>query len=272
VKTSDNEGRSGVSTAVVAGVVVVVIVIAGVAGYLVLSSPSTNTSSSTPPSTTTSSSSSSSKSSSSTSTGSSTLSFGGNSSQQTAVVGEIATMQKDFDARDVSSIDKFYTPTSVVFWYGETNGLGSVQKGAGNIQLLYAASLGSTTFLAANFTNIKTALVNPNQVNATFLINMTGHSTVVGNLNATILASQEWVQSGSTWTIQREDWNYTLFNVQFPGEATVFPQWSMSLSGVNPDLASMHVTEWDYAPYVAAAVYVALAAILVTALWMRRKR
>jgi hypothetical protein len=270
LKTSDNEGRSGVSTAVIAVAVVVVIVIAGVAGYLALSSPSASTSSSTP--STTSSSSGSSKSSGSTSTSSQTASFGGNSSQQTTIVGEIATMQKDFDARDISSVDKFYTQTSVVNWYGETNGLGSIQQGAGNIQLLYAASLGSTTILKANFTHVQTALVNPNQVNATSMITMTGHSTVVGNLNATVLVSQEWVQSGGTWTIQKEDWDYTLFTVQNAGESTVFPQWSLSLSGVNPNLASMHVIEWNYAPYAAAALYVGLAAILLTALWTRRKR
>jgi hypothetical protein len=186
------------------------------------------------------------------------------------VVAQIAVLQNDYDNRDVTGISNFYTSTSVVYWYGETNGLGGIQMGKGNIQLLYAASLGSTTVFQINFTDIQTKAVSANVVNATSVAVATGHSNVVGNMNASVNVSQEWVLSGTTWSIQKEDWNYTLFNVQNPSDATVFPQWGLSLSGQNPNLADMHVIEWNYAPYVAAAIYVALAGIAVAALWIRR--
>ncbi|MGH9919489.1 MAG: hypothetical protein ACRD6W_11565, partial [Nitrososphaerales archaeon] len=261
--------RKATSITVISVGVIVIVAIAVVAGYLVSRSPSTGVSAST---STSISSSSLVSISSSTSAGISPTGFGGNSSQQTAVLAQIAISQKYLDARDVTQIDKFYTPTSTVNWYGNNNGFGGVQKGAANIELLYAATLGYATSFQADFTDVHTTLVNPNQVNDTSLLIINGISSVVGTLDCTVVVSQEWVQSGGTWTIQKEDWDYITFNAQFQGEATVFPQWSMSLSGVNPNLADMHVIEWHYAPYVAAAVYVSLFSVLMAAVWARRSQ
>ena len=179
-------------------------------------------------------------------------------------------MQKDFASRDVSSLANLYSSTSVVVWSGFTNGLGGTYTGKGNIQLLYAASIGATTFISINFTNPQYKDISANTVNASSIAAMQGNSNVVGKMNASMRVTQEWVLSGSTWTIQKENWNYTLFNVSNPSEATVFPQWGLSLSGHNPGLSQMHVIEWNNAPYVAAGIYAALAAVAVAALWIRR--
>ncbi len=100
----------------------------------------------------------------------------------------------------------------------------------------------------------------------TFNLSLKGHITVVGNLSASIQVSQNWINSGGTWTIQKETWNYITFTTTNPGTATVFPQWGLSLEGKSPDLASEHVLEWDAAPYVAAGIYGSIITIFGTSI------
>jgi hypothetical protein len=202
-----------------------------------------------------------------------TTSANSSAQNQAAVVAQIALLQKYYDELDVTDISSFYTSTSVVHLFGYTNGLGGVYNGTHNIQLLYGAVLGTDTSLNINFNNLQTKVDTASAVNATSSVILKGVSKVEGSMNITANVSQEWVLSGSTWMIQKEDWNFTLFNVANPGEGgTVFPQWGLSLSGQNPKLADMHVIEWNYAPYAAAAIYVSLAAIATVALWVRRSR
>jgi len=184
----------------------------------------------------------------------------------------LSLFAKTFSNREVQNLLKFYTPSAVVAWTGNTQGLGGVYQNQGNIELLYAASIGHTSTINESVSNLQVKVIDANTINATENVFLKGHSTVVGDLNATVNAQQQWVNSGGTWNIQKENWNYLTFNVQNAGESTVFPQWSLQLSGHSPNLAQMHTVEWNVAPYLGAAIYVVIAAVVATALWMSRRR
>jgi hypothetical protein len=269
-----------IATMAIVGVVIVIIIIAAVAGVLLLGKSTTTSSTSTtssssssssiiPPSTT---SSSSSSSSSSTSISSSSSSQSSNSGDVAAVQAQLTTWVSDFNSRNVEALGNFYTGTSVDNWTGHAQGLQGIYPGVSNIRILYGSSISHTDRLTANISNINAVESTPGNVTVTFNLSLNGHSTVVGNLSASIAVTQDWVNSGGTWTIQHEVWNYLSFTTTNPGTATVFPQWGLSLEGKSPNLASEHVLEWNAAPYVAAAIYGSIIAIFVLALMVRARR
>jgi len=268
-----------IATMAIVGIVVVIIVIAAVAGVLLLGKSSTTTtvsttstsssSSSTPPSSSSSTSSSSTSMSSSTSSSSQSS---GSSGDTAAVEAQLTTWIADFNSRNVESLGNFYTSTSVDNWTGHAQGLEGIYNGVGNIRILYGSSISHTDRLTANYTNLQATSNGPGNVTLTFNLSLNGHSTVVGNLTASILVTQNWVNSGGTWTIQHEVWNYQSFTTTNPGTATVFPQWGLSLEGKSPDLASEHVLEWNAAPYVAAGIYGSIIVIFALALMVRIRK
>jgi hypothetical protein len=267
-----------IATMAIVGIVIVIIVIAAVAGVLLLGKSSTTSTTSTVVSsssssvTTSSSSLSTSSSSSSTSVASSSQSGSSTSGDVAAVEAQLQTWIGDFNSRNVESLGNFYTSTSVDNWTGQAQGLEGIYNGVGNIRILYGSSISHTDRLTANYSNLQAVSNSPGNVTLTFTLMLNGHSTVVGNLSATIDVTQNWVNSGGTWTIQHETWNYLTFTTTNPGTATVFPQWGLSLEGKSPDLASEHVLEWNAAPYVAAAIYGSIIAIFILALMVRIRK
>jgi hypothetical protein len=177
----------------------------------------------------------------------------------------------DFNNRDASSLSNFYMSTSVVNWTGQAQGLQGIYTGKENIAILYGSSIGHTDKLIANDTNVQATASGPN-VTVTFVLNLVGHSNVVGNLTAVVDVTQVWVQSGGSWSIQNEIWNYQKFTTTNAGSATVFPQWGLELQGKSVNLADEHVLEWNAAPYVAAAIYGSLIAIFALALMVRVRK
>jgi len=153
----------------------------------------------------------------------------------------------------------FYTPSSVVHWSGELGGLQGLYVGAGNIRLLYAATVGKTTALEANASSYAEDVLTPDNVNTTFNLVLHANSTVAGVLDATISVSQAWSWGDTGWQISRENWTYTQFfssllNAQL-GTVTTFPQWGYETKGGNPNLVSEKSFEWHAGPYIAASIY-----------------
>jgi hypothetical protein len=167
--------------------------------------------------------------------------------------------------RSIEGVLTFYTPTSLVVWSGNTGGLVGKYNGAGNIRLIYAASVGKTTKISANVSNFAENLFSPTHENATFVIGMHANSTTAGIVNATVLVSQEWNWGNGGWQIARENWNYKFFDASFldaqQGSATTFPQWGVMKIGGNPNLVSEKSFEWQAGSFVAAAVYAFLFSI-----------
>jgi len=189
----------------------------------------------------------------------------------TPVRSSVDQLVKDFNSRDVSGMSNFYAQDSCVKWVGAP-GLEGVYLGQGNVRILYGSSIGKTIWLNASVTNYAEKAATPSNVNVTMTIDMRGNSTVVGGLNATIDANQQWNYNGGQWQIQKENWNYVTFKVQNPLPSTTFPQWTALKNGHNPDLISEKSFEWHAGPYIAALVYVFLAVVLAVGVLAYRRR
>ena len=176
---------------------------------------------------------------------------------------EVDQFIQDINARNVDRVLTFYNPSSVVVWAGSTGGLVGHYVGPQSIRLIYAASIGKTTAIDVNVSNYAEKAFSPTHINATFVGNILGNSSVVGNLTATVNVSQEWNWGNSGWQISRENWAYSYFyaslltNQQGPSETT-FPQWGYMDKGGNPDLVSEKSIEWHIGPFLAAGVYALL--------------
>lgn len=248
---------SGISTTVVAVIVVVIVVIGGAGAYFALSSGSGGGGTSSQTSTT-----------STTSTGTFTPVQGNVS----AVVSQVNLLVQAFNNANVEAVTGFYNSNSVDVWSGQTEGLGGTYSGTGNIRILYSASIGHANTISAKASHLQMVTEAPGVVNASMNVVLVGTSTALGNFNASISATQQWVNNGGTWTIQKENWNYLSFYSSNPTTATVFPQWGLQISGKSVNLASEHVFEWNVAPYMALAVYVAVIATVAYVLLAKSRK
>ena len=237
--------RSAVSGTVIAVVIVVVLVVAGAGAYFALGLGGGGQSTTT-----------------------TTTSSGGATpagSLSTAVNGFISA----FNARDVSNIKTYFTTSSQIDWTGATGGLGGTYTGVDGAGIVYGTSVGHTTSLTATPSNLQVPSNSASTDTVTYGLNITGVSQIIGKFNSTVDVSQTWVYQGGSWAIQSDNWNYLTFSSNNPSQATVFPQWGLSLNGKSPSLAGEHVVEWNVAPYLAALVYVAIVALGLALLWVR---
>jgi hypothetical protein len=246
-------GRSGKTSASrlgIALVIIVVLVAGGVGAYVFLArgSNTTNTTSTSG--------------SSNISTTASSSSTGG-----AQVQSSVSQLMADFNARNVDGMVGFYNTNAVEVWSGALGGLQGQYIGSGNIRLLYAATVGKAATIKANVSSIAEKTLSPTKINATYVISLLANSTVAGVINATVHASEQWIQVGGGWQISLENWNYTHYDSSYIDEkipsATTFPQWGYTLKGGNPNLVSEKSFEWHAGPYVAASVYAFLGGVVM---------
>jgi len=183
---------------------------------------------------------------------------------------------QDLNDRNVDGLVALYSPDAVDIWFGSTGGLSGRYAGPEQIRLIYATSVGKTTTLDANLSNYAQDVFSPTNVNATFVLNLRGNSTVAGVLLATVDVSQNWNWGSSGWQISEENWNYALFYSSYlsanQNTVTTFPQWGVMKAGGNPNLVSEKSFEWHAGPYVAASVYAFLFGVVAfMALSLRSK-
>jgi hypothetical protein len=190
----------------------------------------------------------------------------------TAVKASVDQLVQDFNSRNVAALSDFYAQDACVTWSGLATGLVGTYLGQANVRILYGSSIGKTTVLNASITNYNEKENSPSNINVTMTIDMKGNSTVVGKLNSTIDATQQWAYSGQQWQIVKENWDYITFDVQNPVSSTTFPQWAAMRAGHNPNLVSEKSFEWHAGPYVAASVYAFLGGIVAVGVVTYRKR
>jgi len=180
----------------------------------------------------------------------------------------------DLESRDVISLANLYAPNTTATWTGTIPGLAGTYQGQANIKILYGSTLGKYSGLAASLANYSQKTISPNAQNVTFTLSMQGSSTVVGAVNIVANVAQDWNYSGGQWQVLKENWNYTIYNQQFPGTTTTFPQWGVVRSGGNPDLVSEKSTEWRAGPLLAASIYAFLSAVVIvfSFLWFLHPR
>ena len=185
------------------------------------------------------------------------------SANTTGLVQALNNMSEAFNSRDADTISSFYTSSSLVSWTGNSQGLGGIYQGVDHIRILYGATFGHTSSFSFKVSNQTIRSLGPDIANVSMNVFLSGVSDVVGRLNATVEVQQQWFLQNGVWAIQKENWNYVTFNVQDTGEATVFPQWSLQLSGQSPSLAREHALVWNIAPYLAVLPYGVIASLVV---------
>jgi hypothetical protein len=196
---------------------------------------------------------------------------GGCPTPSTTVNSAITQWVADFNSRDVTGLGNYYSTNAVVDWTGDASGLAGTYNGVGNIRILYGSSIGKTSTLIANISNLSVNSINPSNANVTLTLNMKGLSSVVGALTITVAVNQQWNYISGSWQIVKETWNYLVFNEQYPVSATTFPQWTAIKEGLNPNLVSEKSFEWHAGPYVAASVYAFLGGIVAIGVIMYRR-
>jgi hypothetical protein len=177
---------------------------------------------------------------------------------------------KAFNSRDVEGLLNFYGFSSDLIWSGNTEGLQGGYAGAGSIRILYGSTIGKTTQLLATSSNYTEKTLSPVNTNVTMTLRLNGNSSVLGKLNGTIVATQDWFFTSGQWQIVKENWDYKTFNVEYPTSSTTFPQWAAQREGKSPELVSEKSLEWRAGPIAAAAIYALLAAVLSLAILKSR--
>lgn len=241
--------RSAVSGTVIAAVVIVVVIVVGGGLYFLYGMGSTPGNSSTTTST---------------SSGSTPPAGSLNSAVQAFLTA--------FNTRDVTTIKTYFTSSSQIDWSGSAGGLQGTYQGADGAGIVYGTSVGHTTSLTATSSNLHISSTGTTTSTVTYGLNITGTSTIVGKFNSTADVSQNWVYANGAWTIQADNWNYLNFQSNNPSQATVFPQWGLTINGKSPSLAAEHVIEWNVAPYLAAGVYIGIVALGAALLWVRTRK
>ena len=177
-----------------------------------------------------------------------------------------------FNNRDVTTIKTYFNPSSQIDWSGSAGGLQGTYQGSDGAGIVYGTSVGHTTALSASSSNLQITSTGATTSTVTYGLNITGTSTIVGKFNSTADVSQNWVYSNGAWTIQADNWNYLSFSSNNPSQATVFPQWGLTINGKSPSLAAEHVLEWNVAPFLAGGIYIGIVALGVALLWVRTRK
>lgn len=256
--------RSGLSTGVLVGAVVIVVVIAA-ATFLFLGgigggAPGNTTSTTT------------------ISTASSIPSSSTISTQATPPQGLQAAFQSHLQkigVKDISGLLNDYQQNAVVIWAGNAQGLEGTYSGRANIQLLYAAAIGTAKQVAFNGSGYKEYINSSAEETVTSNLTFGGTSDALGVFNGTALGRTDYVYVNGAWQIKQETWTFKVFAGTNVTEATTFPQWQRA-GPTNPSRRSpdwLHNFAWDYGgPGAALLVYVYIASVAVSLVVIRLRR
>jgi hypothetical protein len=178
--------------------------------------------------------------------------------------------------RDVSGAAADYATNAVMVWSGNTQGLGGVYSGQGNIRLTLQTAIGSASALSYTIQSLNDtgSPSNSNVAGVKTTLNFAGVSAILGKLNGTIDATYVFVSSGGNWLIQQETSNYKVFNIQFAQGATTFPQWQITGPPLPQRYSESPFKNWVYfyggaAAAISVAGYVSMLPIMS---YIRKRR
>ncbi len=122
-------------------------------------------------------------------------------------------------ARNIDAVVSGYESNATIEWTGAIGeGQTGNYTGLANIRILLGSSFTGKSNSNFSLSNVYQAIgVKTNArvvVNSTF--NFQGYSAVVGNVNGTIVAQDEFAQvGGGAWLIAHETWDFTRYNEQY---------------------------------------------------------
>jgi hypothetical protein len=120
-----------------------------------------------------------------------------------------------FSGHYVSELVSEYEANATIEWTGiEAAGTGNF-SGLNNISLALGSFFGK--FINFSFSAESQSIEaegDVSVVNST--LSFRAYSSVVGQINGTIIAQDVYQHAGSSWLISRETWDFTQFNEQFP--------------------------------------------------------
>jgi hypothetical protein len=171
----------------------------------------------------------------------------------------------NISARNIQGIMQQYSSNSLVIWEGNAQGLGGTYSGYGNINLLYDKAIGSASTFNMKILSYSQRNISSSEAEVNSSVSMTGKSTYLGNMSATISIAAVYEYTSSGWQISNETWNFLSFSVSQTGGATTFPEWQRvgppnpSFNG--PDV--VHNIAWIVGPGLAAFLYALILSVAV---------
>ena len=115
--------------------------------------------------------------------------------------------------RTIQALARGYQSNATVEWVGAVAGMVGTYSGEPNIEILWGSFIGK--FINFSLSNEYQSIGvegTVSVVNSTF--DFHGYSSVVGNVNGSVIAQDVFRHANSTWLIAKETWNFTQFNEQ----------------------------------------------------------
>lgn len=127
------------------------------------------------------------------------------------------------DLRNASKVSQDYSPSGVLVWEGNAQGLQGTYAGE-NISVFWCGFLCHVSTLSISNSSFQATTMDvtnrtfPVVVNATILIS--GHSTILGNFSGTISERIDYTETpGGRWLITNDTWNFLQLNETAGGYA-----------------------------------------------------
>jgi len=177
----------------------------------------------------------------------------------------------NISAQNIQGIMQQYGTNSLVIWKGNTQGLGGTYSGYGNINILYDKAIGSASSFNMKILSYSQRNISSSEAEVNSSVSMTGKSTYLGNMSATINITAVYDYTSSGWQISNETWNFLTFTVTQSGGATTFPEWQKvgppNPSFTGPDV--VHNIAWIAGPGLAAFLYALILSVAMLAVVKR---
>ncbi|MBI2126944.1 MAG: nuclear transport factor 2 family protein [Thaumarchaeota archaeon] len=143
--------------------------------------------------------------------------------KEAALKSAVEVYLKAFEAKDIPKLMTYYVQTGTYAeWKGQAGAFAGKYDGFGNVRILFASVAGNTDNIKVQMSDYKADIVG-DTATVTFKEHNEGHGKLVGDFTMEIDVTQKWVYQGGKWSLQRDDWNFTLFKTELVAEGTVFP-------------------------------------------------
>jgi hypothetical protein len=130
------------------------------------------------------------------------------------VASAYASHVAELDSINIPALASGYQRNATVEWVGMVPGMVGTYSSEPNIEILWGSFLGKFINFSVSKEHQSIGVEgNVSVVNSTF--DFRAYSSIVGNVNGSVIAQDVYGHVGSSWLISRETWNFTQFDEQF---------------------------------------------------------